>query len=209
MFGCGNNPHPAPWRAKRADGSPWVVRHAYTTEEIRSLDPQVMYDQVSRRVLEPVQDTLLTYHVMKTDPYELVPLLLAQMPQRLANPDGTVTYACQLKPGVLFHDDPCFPNGKGRELVAADVHYAFQRLCDPAVESPVFAALAEYVAGMNEAFETAKKAGKFNYDQIAVRGIEVVDTHSFKIHLLKAYPQILYWLAMHFTTPVAREAVEL
>jgi ABC-type transport system substrate-binding protein len=208
LAGCSNDPNPAPLHERRADGSPWVVRYTYNTEEIRSLDPQVMYDQVSRRVLEPVQDTLLTYHVMKTDPYELVPLLLEEVPQHATNPDGTVTYLCRLKQGILFHDDPCFPNGKGRELIAADVQFAFQRLCDPAVGSPIFATLAEYITGMNEAFAAAKAKGKFDYDHITVRGIEVLDPHTFKIHLLKSYPQILYWLAMHFTTPVAREAVE-
>jgi ABC-type transport system substrate-binding protein len=206
--GCGNDPNPAPLHKKRPDGSPWLVRYAYNTEEIRSLDPQVSYDQVSRRVLEPVQDTLLTYHVMKTDPYELVPLLLEKMPERVANSDGTVAYLCQLKRGILFHDDPCFPNGKGREVVAKDVQFAFQRLSDPAVQCPVFATLAEYVAGMNDAFAAGKANGRFDYDQIAVTGIELLDSHTFKIHLLKPYPQILYWLAMHFTTPVAREAVE-
>jgi len=208
FYGCGNDPNPKPWREKRPDGSPWLVRYVYNTEEIRSLDPQVMYDEVSRRVLEPVQDTLLTYHIMKTDPYEIVPLLLQQMPERVSNADGTVTYLCRLQQGILYHDDPCFPNGRGREVVAADVQFAFQRLCDPALASPIFGTLAEYVAGMNEAAEAAKTKGRFDYDQMKVRGIELVDAHSFKIHLLKPYPQILYWLAMHFTTPVAREAVE-
>ena len=145
---------------------------------------------------------------MKTDPYEIVPLLLQQMPERVSNADGTVTYLCRLQQGILYHDDPCFPNGRGREVVAADVQFAFQRLCDPALASPIFGTLAEYVAGMNEAAEAAKTKGRFDYDQMKVRGIELVDAHSFKIHLLKPYPQILYWLAMHFTTPVAREAVE-
>ena len=206
--GCGNDPHPAPLHTARSDGKPWTVYQWYLTDEIRSLDPQVSYDQMSRRVLEPIHDTLLTYHPMKTDPYEVVPQLLSTKPERTANPDGTVTYLCRLKPGVLFHDDPCFPNGKGRELVAQDVHYAFQRLCDPVVQSPVFAALAEFIAGMNEASTAAQAAGKFDYDHQMVRGIEVLDAHSFRLHLSKPYPQILYWLAMHFTTPVAREAVE-
>jgi len=208
LTGCGNDPHPKPWHEKRPDGSPWVVRYTYLPEEIRSLDPQVMYDEISRAVLEPIQDTLLVYHVMKTDPYEVVPLLLEEMPQRTNNSDGTVTYVCRLKRGVRYHDDVCFPEGIGREVVAADVHFAFQRLCDPAVESPMFGPLAEYVAGMNDAFQQATKAHAYDYDSMPVRGIELVDTHTFKLHLVKAYPQILYWLAMHCTTPVAREAVE-
>jgi ABC-type transport system substrate-binding protein len=90
--------------------------------------------------------------------------------------------------------------------VAEDAHFAFQRLSDPELESPVFAAFAEYVAGMNEVYDTAKKEGKFDYDQMRVKGVEIVDRYTFKLHLTKPYPQIVYWMAMHFTSPVAREA---
>src|SRR5690349_21196880 len=82
VTGCGNNPHPPPLREKRDDGSPWLVRYGAMNEEARSLDPQVAYDQMSRTVLEPVYDTLLEYHPMKTDPYEVVPCLLEAMPER-------------------------------------------------------------------------------------------------------------------------------
>ena len=128
-----------------------LVRYGATLEEARSLDPQVAYDQMSRVVLEPVYDTLLEYRPMKTDPYEVVPGLLAGMPERTVNPDGGVTYLCRLKKGVMFQDDPCFPHGKGRELVAQDVHYAWQRMCDPKVECPVLSTFQESVAGMAEA----------------------------------------------------------
>jgi oligopeptide transport system substrate-binding protein len=208
LTGCGNDPNLAPYRQTRADGSPWLVYQYYMPDEVRSLDPQVAYDQVSRRILEMVHDTLLEYHPMKTDPYEVKDGLLAAVPQPEPQPDGTVTYLCQLKPGIFFHDDPCFPDGKGRELVAADAHYAFQRLSDPAGQSPIFANLADYIAGMNDAFQAAKTAGKYDYDAMRIRGIEVLDSHRFRLHLLKPYPQIVYWLAMHFTAPVAREAVE-
>jgi ABC-type transport system substrate-binding protein len=208
LAGCGNDPNPAPYRQTRADGSPWLVFYYYMPDEVRSLDPQVAYDQVSRRILEMVQDTLLEYHPMKNDPYEVKDGLLAAVPKAEPQPDGSVSYRCQLKPGVFFHDDPCFPGGKGRELVAADAHYAFQRLCDPALQSPIYANLAEYVTGMDETFQAAKSAGQFNYDTMPVRGLEVVDRHNFRLHLRKPYPQVLYWLAMHFTAPVAREAAE-
>ncbi|MBC7447892.1 MAG: ABC transporter substrate-binding protein [Hymenobacteraceae bacterium] len=45
------------------------------------------------------------------------------------------TYTFRLRPGVRFHDDPCFPEGKGRVVRAADVVYAFRRLLDPATAS--------------------------------------------------------------------------
>lgn len=209
LSGCGNDPNPKPLHEKRPDGSPWVVRYVAMADEVRSLDPQVSYDQVSRGILEPVQDCLLQYNPMKTDPYEVEPCLLESMPVHTQNADGGVDYLCRLKKGVFYHDDPCFPSGKGREVVAGDMQYVFQRLCDPKVQSPVFANFAEYIIGMNEAAAAAKKNGDvFDYDKNKVSGIEVIDPYTFKMRLSKPYPQIIYWMAMHFTAPVAREAVE-
>ncbi len=206
--GCGNNPNPEPLQKTRADGSPWLVRYAGLSEDPRSFDPQFMYDQMSRRVLEAVYDTLLEYHPMKTDPYEVRPALLAEMPLKEVSPEGKISYLCRLKTVARYHDDPCFPEGKGRQVVAGDVHYAFQRLCDPKVESPFLSNLAEYITGLQEAHDAAAKAdGGFDYST-KLKGIDVIDAQTFRIHLTKPYPQIIYWLSMHCTTPVAREAVE-
>lgn len=209
LAACGNNPNPAPFREKRDDGTPWKVYYGVVSEEVRSLDPQVSYDSVSRRVLEPVQDPLLAYEIMKTSPYEVGPCLLAEVPKPEAHADGTVTYHCTLKPGILYQDDPCFPSGKGREVVAGDVQFTFQRLSDPALQSPFFSTLADYVQGMQEAYDAAKKAdGKLDFATMKVSGIEVLDAHHFDLKLTRAYPQIIFWLALHCTAPVAREGVE-
>jgi oligopeptide transport system substrate-binding protein len=200
LAGCDNDPNPIPVRLKRADGSPWVVRYSAMPDDPRSLDPQQCYDQMGHRLLEPVEDCLLEYNPFKTDPYELSPCLLEAMPQRTENANGTVDYLCHLKPGILYHDDPCFPGGKGREVVAQDVEFAWQRMCDPKVECPVVSALGDCVTGMMDAYNAARKSGAFNYAK-PIAGLEVVDAHTFKIHLSKRYPQIVYWLAMHFTTP--------
>ncbi len=206
--GCGNNPNPEPLRTTRNDGSPWLVRYGGLSEDPRSFDPQFMYDQMSRRVLEAVYDTLLEYHPMKTDPYEVRPALLAEMPLKEISADGKISYLCKLKTVAKYHDDPCFAGGKGRAVVAEDVHYAFQRLCDPKVESPFLSNLAEYIVGMQDAHDAAEKNdGVFDYSA-RLPGLEVLDAHTFRLHLTKPYPQIIYWLAMHCTTPVAREAVE-
>jgi ABC-type transport system substrate-binding protein len=204
---CSNDPNPPPFKKAHPDGTPWRVRYSGLSEDPRSLDPQFMYDQMSRRVLECVYDTLLEYHPLKTDPYEVRPAMLEALPQKEVSPDGSMSYLCRLKRGIRFHDDKCFPAGKGREVVAEDVHFAFQRLCDPKIESPFHANLAEYVADMKEAHDEAANAGAFDYSR-RIKGVEVLDSHSFRIHLTKPYPQIIYWLAMHCTTPVAREAVE-
>lgn len=46
-----------------------------------------------------------------------------------------LTYTFHLRNDVFFHDNPLFPNGKGRKLTAHDVAYTFSRLTDPATAS--------------------------------------------------------------------------
>ena len=44
--------------------------------------------------------------------------------------DSSATrYTFHLRPGVRFHDDPAFPDGKGRELTADDVVHCFTAIC--------------------------------------------------------------------------------
>jgi len=99
LSGCDNDPNPKPLHEKRPDGSPWVVKYYYLNDEVKSLDPQNIYDQQSQIVLEPVQDCLLQYAAMKTDPYEVEPCLLESMPEITHNADGTVDYLVQAQAG--------------------------------------------------------------------------------------------------------------
>lgn len=206
LSGCDNNPHPRPLREKRVDGKPWVVSYRAIGDDPRSLDPQFSYDTLGHAVISQLYESLLQYSPFKTDPYELEPCLADGMPRRIQNPDGTETYEIRLKKGIFFHDDPCFPGGKGRELTSADFVYTFQRIADPAVECPVLSTLQEFIAGLGDAYQEARKAGAFDYAK-PTGAITLLDDHTFQLHLLKPYPQIQYWLAMPFTAPVPREAV--
>ena len=206
LAGCGNDPHPRPLHTKRPDGSPWVVYYGNAGEDPRTLDPQVSYDVLGHTFISQIYDCLLQYNLFKTSPYEVEPCLAESLPARVRNPDGTEYYEVHLQHGIRFHDDPCFPGGRGRELTAADFVYTFQRIADPKVECPVFSTLQEFIVGLAAAYEEAQKSGKFDYSK-PTGAITVIDDHTFRLHLKKAYPQIQYWLAMPFTAPVPREAV--
>ena len=206
LGGCDNNPHPRPLHEKRADGKPWVVSYRAIGDDPRSLDPQFSYDTLGHAVIAQLYESLLQYSPFKSDPYELEPCLADGMPKRTRNADGTETYEIRIKPGLYFHDDPCFPGGRGRELTSADFVYTFQRIADPAVECPVLSTLQEFIAGLGDAYAEARKAGAFDYSK-PTGAITVIDDHTFQLHLIKPYPQIQYWLAMPFTAPVPREAV--
>ena len=49
--------------------------------------------------------------------------------------DG-LTYTFYLREDVYFHDDPAFPDEKGRRVIASDVVYSLARILDPKVGSP-------------------------------------------------------------------------
>ena len=207
--GCGNNPHPPPLRETRPDGAPWRISYRAFPDDPRTLDPQVSYDTIGHAIISNIYECLLQYHPFKTDPYELIPCLLEEMPQRRQEKDGRESYLFKLKKGLTFHDDPCFvaTRGAGREVTTEDVAYVFKRIADPKVECPILSTLQDYVIGLKEAYEEARKMGKLDYSR-PMPGIEIVDSHTFRLRLHKPYPQILYWFAMPFLAPVPREAVE-
>jgi ABC-type transport system substrate-binding protein len=123
-----------------------------------------------------------------------------------------------------------------RELVAGDYVHAMRRLCDPRLACPVFSTLAENTLGMAEYQKTLQEklvqrreerkaaAGLLynqeqdeKYNPIALdyaEGAEQfpfireVDRYTFEIVLREPYPQILYWMAMAFFSPVPPEAIE-
>lgn len=94
-------------------------------------------------------------------------------------------YIFKLKPHVYFHDDPCFPQGRGRALKASDVVYSFRRLMDPATASP--------------------GAWVFNG---RIDSLEAPDDSTVVIKLTKPFRPILGILSMEYCSIVPHEAVE-
>src|SRR5262249_53244273 len=147
---------------------------------------------------------------------------LAQaVPKPEMTADGREVYRFKLREGVLFHADRAFSlSQKGRntrEMLASDVAFQFARLADPAVNRPVASTFAD-VLGFTE---FAKRRGGlpdgpaltalpgYEPDKAAggIEGVVVRGDHDLDIVLSGPNPQILYWFAMPFTTPMPWEAV--
>lgn len=94
-------------------------------------------------------------------------------------------YIFKLKPHVYFHDDPCFPQGRGRALIASDVVYSFRRLMDPATASP--------------------GAWVFNG---RIDSLRAQDDSTVVLVLKKPFRPILGILSMEYCSIVPHEAVE-
>jgi oligopeptide transport system substrate-binding protein len=218
IAGCTNDPYPA------ADRDRKIVYSSFS-EAPKTLDPAVSYDEAAHVVTGNVFDTLLEYHYLKR-PYELMPGLAEAVPKPETLPNGHQSYRFRLRPGIRFHDDPCFalvrpggqPGRTTRDVTAADLAFQFARLADPAVNSPVahtfgdvlgFAAFGKRLAEKRKAdpafaalppHEQYKRAGP-------IEGVVVHGEREIEFVLASPNPQLLYWFAMPFTTPMAWEAV--
>ena len=102
--------------------------------------------------------------------------------------DG-LTYTFHLHNGVYFHDNKCFEatNGKGRQAVASDFVYTFNRLLDPKISGAT--SLLSFVQEGN--------------------GFQAANDTTFVIHLKKSFMPFLGILTMKFFSVIPHEAVEM
>ena len=212
--GCTNNPYPD------EDSSRKIV-YTHFGDPPRTLDPAVAYSTVDHEVSGPVYDTLLEYHFL-VRPYRLIPGIAVDVPEPEPLPDGRVLYRFDLRDDLLFQDDPCFElGGEGRRtrpVRAADVAFELMRIGDPAVNSPVvqtfwrIVGLREFGAALKTKREEDPEFENLRIDRQyeaagPIEGLRIVSDTTLEIVLAEAFPQILYWFAMEFTTPVPWEAV--
>lgn len=98
------------------------------------------------------------------------------------------TYTFYLRSDVIFHDDACFPNKKGRRMTAGDVEYSFKRIIDKETASP--------------------GAWIFNNKVDSVDGFKAIDDTTFQLKLLMPYRPVLGILSMQYCSVVPNEAVK-
>ncbi len=193
----------AAWEQRRASGNLKTARFPMRSDGPASLDPvrgSTMYENIcASQILE----TLLQYKYFKR-PFELEPLLLAEMP--VCSDDG-LTWRFRLRPDIRFHDDPCFPDGRGRTVTAADVFYSWKRLADTDTGSKSWWLLNGMIAGFDEFRETQNQAPQFDYDA-EVPGLKIISDLEFEVTLTRPNQSFLWKLAMFQTAVVPREAVE-
>ncbi len=94
----------------------------------------------------------------------------------------------QLRQDVFFHDDACFPAGKGRRLLASDIQYSFKRIIDEKTASP--------------------GAWIFNNKMDTTAAFTAVDDSTFILRLSSPFVPILGILSMQYCSIVPQEAVE-
>ncbi|MFP6641318.1 MAG: ABC transporter substrate-binding protein [Myxococcota bacterium] len=214
LSACNNNPYP------EANSDRKIIYKSYR-EAPRTLDPAVAYTTNAHAITGEVYDTLLEYHYLKR-PYELIPALAEAMPRVRNLGDGYIMYRFELRKGLLYQDDPCFeldgPGRRTREVVMQDVAFELMRLADPEVNSPVVEPMSN-IRGFREfaerLLERRDRTPSFadlpiqeQYAQAGpIEGVRVEGPYTLGLEVSSDYPQILYWFAMPFTSPLPWEAV--
>ena len=174
----------------------------YIPQKVKGMDPIYANDLYSSGELARVYEGLLEYNYVR--PYELRANLAESMPEVSNN---GLNYTFKIRQGVLFHDDPAFPDGKGRELVAQDFVYSIKRLADLKLQGLGWWLFDGKIKGLNEWRDKYREAEKSNYDD-EVEGLKATSKYTLQLVLTKPFPQLLYALAMPFSFAVAKEVVD-
>jgi ABC-type transport system substrate-binding protein len=187
---------------RAVDVSSPTMRYFGSTERIRGFDPITSGDVPTAAAIYKIYEGLLEYEYLAR-PYKVRPLLAESLPE--VSPDG-LTYTFKIKRGVRFHDNPCFPGGKGRELTAEDFVYSWKRLADVRNKSTGYWVFEGRIVGLDE-FHKKSIDQRVSYDE-PVEGIQALDRYTLQVKVKEPYPQLLWILTMDYTFALPREAAE-
>lgn len=154
--------------------------HYNETTGISSLDPAFAKNQSNIWAVHQLFSTL----VETNEQLNVVPLLAKSWDISA----DRMQIVFHLRTDVFFHDNACFPDGKGRRVVAQDVVYSFQRLMDKTTASP--------------------GAWIFNNRVDASTGFTALNDSTFQLKLIKPFVQILGVLSNVYCSIIPKEAVE-
>ncbi|PXA05329.1 hypothetical protein DDZ13_00240 [Coraliomargarita sinensis] len=163
-----------------------------------TMDPAAASSTYENLVVTSIYDQFYEYKYLAR-PFELKPKLAAGMPD--VSDDGLV-YTFRIKKGIRYADDPCFPDGEGREVVVQDFIFSLKRIFDPKNLPQGEWVWRGKIKGLDE-----WKATGSDYSQ-EIEGLKAVDDYTLQITVNEPFPQLVYTLAMGYSSFVPREAVE-
>jgi len=108
-------------------------------------------------------------------------------------------YTFFLRKDVFFHDNECFPEGKGRKLIANDVKFAFTNLCSQKYTNNNFKAILLNLIGAED---------YYNNSEGNIDGIEIINDYTIKLKLTKPLPFFLNSLALPAASIYPKEAFD-
>jgi peptide/nickel transport system substrate-binding protein len=166
--------------------------------DIRSLYPLEITEVAAHRVASQVYESLI-----KMDQATLEPV--ASLAENWESNEDATEWTFRLRKGVYFHDDPCFSNGKGREVVAEDVAFVIRQLCTPAPNNRMFWLVRDRLKGAR-AYYDAILEGE---EPASLEAIEVIDDYTIKIKLAFPFASFLRLMGHNAFYVYPKEALEM
>jgi oligopeptide transport system substrate-binding protein len=166
-------------------------------ENIQSLIPVSISEINSFHVATQVYEGLVKYNQFDL---AIVPAIARAWD---VNPDQT-EYTFHIRSDVKFHNDPCFKDSVGRNVIAADVKYCFENLCSKSINNSQYdVTFKDRVEGADEYFAQSK-SGRVR----SLSGISVVDDSTLTIKLVRPDANFLNILCMPGCYIYPKEAVQ-
>lgn len=170
--------------------------------QVASLDPAQTCDDASNQATSLIMEPLLV-HSSKP----MGNLLIPAAAESWSLSDDGLVYTFNLRKDAVYHDNPCFPEGKGRSVKAQDFVFAWKRLVDPRVSSPGSWMVRDIVKGLKTFSARAVEVNVTDYS-IPVEGLRAIDDFTFQVELIKPYKQFIWFVSMIYSSPVPAEAIE-
>lgn len=162
------------------------------TEYFRSIFPLNITEVVGHRIVNNVYEGLVS---LNQADLTVEPCIAKSWD---VNENATV-FTFHLRSGVYYHDDPCFANGKGREVKATDFVYCLDKLCSEKNANEGFWLFEGLVKGADD-----RHKGRAD----VVSGVQAIDDSTLQITLVKPFSAFLYRLAMPFCAVFPKEAFD-
>jgi len=162
-----------------------------------SLFPPSTKDIVSLNIVAQCYDGLVKYN---TKTLEVIPAIAKSWD---IDPLGVI-YTFHLNKNVFFHDNDCFPNGKGRLVTAFDIKYTFEYLSTKSSDNHNFFGTVDKIKGAKKYYEASSK-GKPSF---GIDGIKIIDDATLQITLEAKNPLFLNYIATPTASILAKEAIE-
>jgi len=170
------------------------------SSELSTIDPAGCYDTVCAPVVANSYETLYEYEYLKR-PYQLRPLLAEEMP---IFEEGGKKITIKLKKNIPYHPQSFL--APDRVVEAQDIVMAIKRQAFVPTQGKGWWLFENRIQGLDD-WRTKVKDDFEALFTTAVSGLETPDKHTLVIRLTKPFPQLLFSLAMTFTSPVPAEAV--
>jgi oligopeptide transport system substrate-binding protein len=170
-------------------------------QEIATLDPANCFDTVCYVPVFQIYETLYEMDYLKR-PYSLRPLLAEGLPDISRD---HMKYTFKIKKNIKYHPNPFTP--KDRTVKAQDIVDQIKRLAFLGTKSQGFWLFDGKVKGINE-WRTNVGSDLDKLFSTPIPGVTALDEHTLVIELIRPYPQLLYAMALPFTSPVPAEAIK-